>query len=191
MEKGTSFWLRPPAFNLTQRETATGVFSDIVLAESDFANPSVGLNSTQVGAPVLERLVLSLGYDQIVNHLYFDPGQFAQVTMLVETLIFTQDDQFTTIVTNTATFDDALENQRVLGYEVAKFHMSTPVFFATADETKPRIQVSCRSDYEPKVRVRLREKAVAVAIRTNMDLANVAIESTFVWTQPTMLVRVP
>lgn len=73
---GKSFWLRPPSFNLTERDNTNGVFSDLILVEADFQDPSAGLNDTKKGAPVLERIILDCGFAQIVNEDYFDPAGF-------------------------------------------------------------------------------------------------------------------
>ena len=182
---GHSFWLRPPAFSLTLRQAAAGVFSDVILTESDFMDPSIGLNDTKKVAPVLERIVTDVGFDQTVNGNYFAPAGFGQVTMLVEAMLFTQADQFLTTVQSSLDFDQVLANNRILGYAVMEWNMDG------YSVTSSLSTVRCRKHFEPKSRVRLREQAVGVAIRTNFDIANAASEANFPWVQPTMLVRVP
>ncbi len=187
---GHSFWIRPPALTVSLRAASVGVYSDILLTEADFADPSANLNDTQKGAPVLERLVTDVGFDQVVTEAYFDPAAFGQVTMLVEAMIYTQEDQFAAEVVNSSTFDTTLANNRVLGYSVMHWNMDTQIFFGAA-AVNPRSSIRCKAHIEPKSRVKLREKSVCVAIRTNMDVGNAAVLATFPWVQPTMLVRVP
>ncbi len=188
---GHSFWLRPPAFSVSLQEAANGVFSSILLNEADFSDPSLALNDTMKGAPILERIVCNIGYDQIISEQYFSPAGFNQVTMLVEAMLFTQDDTFATTVTDTTTFDAILENNRILGYEVMKWDMAAGTDYVTNTLTAGQSQVRCRAEIAPKSRVKLREKSVGMAIRTNFDTANAAVLSIFPWVQATMLVRIP
>lgn len=188
---GKTFWLRPTVFDVTVRDTTDGVFSDIILAESDFQSPSAALNDTMKGAPVLERLIVDCEYNQTVDNTYFDPAGNGQVTMLVEAMVFTQEDQFVSTVTDTTTFDTVLENNRILGYQVMEFSLYTGVYYGSTAINTVRTQCHCHAHFEPKSRVKLRERSVAVAYRTNMDIAHGSIEATFPWVQPTMLVRVP
>lgn len=187
---GKSFWLRPPAFTITQRNTAEGVFSSVILTETDFEDPSAGLNDTAKGAPVLERIILDVGFDLVVSEQYFQGAGFNQQTMLVEAMVSVQPDQYGVLVTDSLSFDTVLENQRIIGYNVMDWDMTSQVYFG-ADELAPRSQIRCRSHFEPKSKVRLRETAVSVAIRTNMDIGDPAVTAVFPWVQPTMLVRIP
>ncbi len=182
---GKSFWLRPPAFNITLTEATTGTHSSIILDEADFSDPSIALNDTKKGSPVLERLVVSLGFDMVVGDNYFNAAAFDQTTLLAEMMIYTQSDQFTTFVDSSANFDAMLDNQRILGYAIANWSVNS------VQSTGGRHSIKSRFDFEPKSRVMLREKSVGVAIRTNMDIGDTAILSTFPWVQATMLVRVP
>lgn len=185
---GKSFWMRPPVFAVDLKQSSGGVYSSIILTEDDFQAPASSLNDTQKGAPILERLVCTMGYDQIIAEGYFDPAGNNQVTMLVEAMVFTQEDQFATLVTDSTSFESVLENNRILGYEMMSWNMSE--VYAPTPAT-PRQQVRCRSTFAPKSRVRLREKSVAVAIRTGFNVGSSQILATFPWVQPTMLVRVP
>lgn len=188
---GKSFWLRPPVFDVDLKSSASGVYSEILLTESDFSDPSLALNDTSRGAPVIERTVVTAGYDQVVSENYFNVASFGQVTMIVECMLYTQSDQFVSIVTGDQSFDLALENERILGYEIMKWDMTSGVLFNSATVTAPRHQIRCRFKFEPRSRVKIREKSVAIAIRTNMDEQNSSIQATFPWVQPTFLVRVP
>ncbi len=181
---GKSFWIRTPPTSLTQQASASGVFSDLILTEDDFADPNLALNDTKKGAPVVERLIVKLGYSQIVDADYFNPADFAQVTMLVEGMVYTQSDQFITIVDSTTTFGTTLNNQRILGYGVCPWSKME-------DARQTRIHISTEITFEPKSRVMLREKAIGVALRTNMNLANDAILATSNFFQSTILLRVP
>ncbi len=181
---GKSFWLRPPAFTITERQQSNGVFSDLVLTESDFINPSIALNDTKRGAPVIERLIIDIGFAQTFNQNYFDPAQFGQVTMLVEAMVWTQNDTFVSHVTDSATFDSVLQNQRILGYGVMDYT-------GARDVTGAINQMSLHRTFEPRVKVKIREMAVGVAIRTNFGLGNASSLANFPWVQPTLLVRVP
>lgn len=105
--------------------------------------------------------------------------------MQVEAMIWTQTDQFTTEVEGSNGFDLVLENERILGYNVMEWKGSL-----TANIVD-RMSIDCRSHFELRSRVRLREQAVGVAIRTNFTLSNASSLSNFPWVQPTMLVRVP
>ncbi len=182
--QGKTFWLRPPAFTITQRQTSAAVFSDLILAESDFQDPSVNLNDTMSGAPVLERLIVKCGFAQVVNASYFDPAGFGQVTMLVEYMIWTQSDQFITGVTGDSTFDLTLQNERILAYGTFDFNHEIAVNAAL-------INISLTTTLEPRSKVKLREKSVGIAIRANFDLGDASSLSNFVFVQPTMLVRNP
>ncbi len=181
---GKSFWIRTPPTSLTQQSSGEGVFSDLILTEDDFQDPTLDLNDTMKGAPVVQRLIVKLGFDATVDADYFNPADFAQVGMLVEGLVFTQSDQFVVIVNNSATFDTTLQNQRVLGYGVMDWD-------GTTDGRQTRIQLATHITFEPRSRVALREKALGVAIRTNMNLGNDSILATLNFFQSTILLRVP
>ncbi len=181
---GKSFWIRTPPTSLTQQASASGVFSDLILTEDDFADPNLELNDTKKGAPVVERMIVKLGYSQVVDADYFNPADFAQVTMLVEGMLFSQSDQFVVIVDSTTTFDTTLRNQRIMGYGVMPWSQMN-------DARQTRIHISTEITFEPRSRIALREKALGVAIRTNMNLANDAILATSNFFQSTILLRVP
>lgn len=183
-KSGKSFWIRTPPTSLTQQATASGVFSDLILTELDFQDPTLMLNDTVRGAPVVERMIIKLGYAQIVDVNYFDPAMFGQVTMNVEGLIFTQSDQFVSVITNSTTFDTTLQNQRIMGYGVMPWS-------EFGDARQSKIHISTEINFEPKSKVALREMALGVAIRTNMNLANASILATFNYFQSTILLRVP
>ncbi len=184
-QPGRSFWLRPSFTNVTLVEAANGVFSSLILAETDFQDPSGDLNDTKKGAPVLERIICDIGFAHLVSSAFFEPAGFNQVTMLVEAMLFTQSDQFASLVTDSVSFDSVLNNERILGYGIMDYQGQI------SSLVNSRQQVAIHRTFEPKVRVRLREAAVGVAIRTNFDVANSAELSNFPWVQPTMLVRVP
>ncbi len=181
---GKSFWIRPPAFSLTEAATSTGTFSDIILAPGDFEDPEMGLNDTKRGAPVVERLIVDLGFSQTVNASYFDPAGFGQVSMLVEGLVHTQSDQFASLITGSLAFDTVLENQRILGYGVMSYDGSD-------DVTSGRNQIAVHRTFEPKTRIKIREMAIAVSIRTNFNLGDASSLANFNYVQATMLIRVP
>ncbi len=182
---GESFWLRPPVFTVDEVDSVNSVFSTIILTEADFAAKTAEKNQTMKGAPVLERLVVDLGYSQLVTEDYYDPAQFGQVTVIAEAMVWTQSDQFATLAQDSTSFDTVLENERILGYAVMEF-VPQNLFV-----TSTRISQSMHHIFEPKVRVKLREKSLAVAIRVNVNQASVTIEANFPWCQPTMLVRLP
>ncbi len=179
---GKTFWLRPPSFNLTERLTNPGIFADIILQESDFSDPSDNLNDTKKGAPVLERIILEMGFDQVVTDDYFVPAAGNQVTMLVEYMVFTQSDQFAVLVDSDASFDLTLQNERILGYGVMDWK---------GIDAGVNMAIQCRAEVAPKSKFSLREKAIGVAIRTNFFIGIDESLSNFPWVQPTMLVRTP
>lgn len=189
---GSSFWLRTPPTDLTLEEAANSVYSALMLTESDFQTPNADLNNTLKGAPVIERLVVDVSYNQIVDDDYFRVSAHGQVTMLIEAMVYVQDDQFVPTVDSSASFDTALENNRILGYEVMKHTITPQVYFgSTTPLEEPRIQISCRSVFTPKTRVKIRERSICVAIRGNFNSADASIRSTFPYFQSTFLVRVP
>ncbi len=181
---GKTFWLRPPSFAISEQATSTGVFSDLILAPSDFEDPHTALNDTKRGAPVVERLIVDIGFSQTVNANYFAAGGFGQVTMHVEALLFMQSDQFATVITGSLAFDDILENQRILGYGVMDYTGSD-------DTTGAQNQIAVHRVFEPKSRIRLREQAIGVAIRTNFNLGDASSLANFNYVQATMLIRQP
>ncbi len=182
--KGKTFWLRPPSFSITEQATSTGVFSDLILAPADFEDPQANLNDTKRGAPVVERLVVDVGFSQVVNGTYFAAGSGAQVTMHVEAMVFMQSDQFATVITGSLAFDDVLENQRILGYGVMDYTGSN-------DTVNAQNQIALHRVFEPKSRIRLREQAIGVAIRTNFNLGISQSLANFNYVQATMLIRQP
>lgn len=188
---GKSFWLRPPAFTVDITDTGNGICASTILAPGDFESPSVALNDTQKGAPILERLVIDCGLNLYVGKGYFDPAVFAQVGMMVEAMIWTQPDQYVPLVTTTTSFDEVLENQRILGYEVMKWDVIPGVTYGSGGADDPKLIIKCRSHFEPKSRVKLREQSLCVAFRTNMNLGHGEVGASFPWVQPTMLVRQP
>ncbi len=181
---GKTFWLRPPSFSISEQATSTGVFSDLILAPSDFEDPQANLNDTKRGAPVVERLVVDVGFSQVVNGTYFAAGSGAQVTMHVEAMVFMQSDQFATVITGSLAFDDVLENQRILGYGVMDYTGSN-------DTVNAQNQIALHRVFEPKSRIRLREQAIGVAIRTNFNLGISQSLANFNYVQATMLIRQP
>ncbi len=187
---GKSFWIRPPVFSLEQRVTNPGLFADLILTESDFSNPSIFLNDTQKGAPVMERLVCDIGFGMVVSDGFFNPAGFNQVALLVEYMIWTQSDQFVVHPLTSALFDLTLENERVLAYGVMDV-TTTPSGGVGPGGAGTRQNYQLHHKAEPKVKVKLRERALGVAIRTNFDLADASVLSIIPWVQPTMLVRVP
>ncbi len=182
---GKMFWIRPPFTDVTLRQAVNGVYSDIILAPNDFELPNEALNDTARGAPTLERLIVDLRYAQVVDGTYFSPGAFGQVTMLVEAMVFLQNDQFASLVNDTASFDTVLQNQRILGYEIMEWNMDQSV------ATTTRLQIRCGSHIEPKTTVKMREQSVGVAIRTNFDVGDAAVLSTFPSVGQTFLIKTP
>ncbi len=144
----------------------------------------MGLNDTKRGAPVVERLIVDIGFSQTVNANYFAAGGFGQVTMLVEGLVHTQSDQFASLITGSLAFDTVLENQRILGYGVMPFD-------GADDTTSAQNQIAVHRTFEPKSRIKIREMAIAVAIRTNFNLGDASSLANFNYVQATMLIRVP
>ncbi len=182
--QGKSFWIRPPSFAISEQATSTGVFSDLILAPSDFEDPHAALNDTKRGAPVVERLIVDVGFSQVVNGTYFAAGGGAQVTMHVEAMVFMQSDQFATVITGSLAFDDVLENQRILGYAVMDYTGSN-------DTVNAQNQIALHHVFEPKSRIRLREQAIGVAIRANFNLGISQSLANFNYVQATMLIRQP
>ncbi len=181
---GKTFWLRPPSFAISEQATSTGVFSDLILAPSDFEDPQIALNDTKRGAPVVERIEVDIGFSQTVTAAYFAAGGFGQVTMHVEALLFMQSDQFATVITGSLAFDDVLENQRILGYGVMDYTGSD-------DTTGAQNQIALHRVFAPRSRIRLREQAIGVAIRTNFNLGDASSLANFNYVQATMLIRQP
>lgn len=182
---GKSFWLRPPFTDVTLQQSSNSVYSDVILAPSDFEDPHQALNDTKKGAPVIDRLIVDVRYAQVVNGNYFSPASFAQVTMLVEAMVFLQNDQFATLVTDSTSFDVVLENQRILGYALMEWRMDVST---TGGE---RMQINCTKEFTPKTRIMLREQSVAVAIRGNFDSSDASVLATFPSVAQTFLVRQP
>lgn len=144
----------------------------------------MGLNDTKRGAPVVERLIVDIGFSQVVNANYFLPAGFGQVTMLVEAMVHTQSDQFASLVTGSLAFDTVLENQRILGYGVMPYDGSD-------DTTSAQNQIAVHRTFEPKSRIKIREMAIVVAIRTNFNLGDASSLANFNYVQAIMLIRVP
>ncbi len=184
VKKGETFWYRPPSFSLTERNAGSGVFSDLVLVEADFQDPADALNNTVKGAPVLERIIADISFAQVYNDNYFAPAGFNQVTCHVEALIHTQDNPNTPDVTNSTTFNNALKRNRILGYGIMKFNANEAI---QTDQNMMDLSIT----FSPKTKFRLREKAVAVCIRTNFDLGNAASLANFNSCQATMLISQP
>ncbi len=179
------FWLRPPFTDITEREAVNGVFSDVILAPSDFEEPHEALNDTSKGAPIVERLIVDVRFAQVVTNSYFFPAGLNQVTMLVEAMLFVQNDQFATLVTSSATFDTVLENQRILGYGLMDWNVDD-----TSDNAT-RFQIRCGIKFEPKSRVKIREQSLCIAIRTNFNIAASESISNFPSVGHTFLIKQP
>ncbi len=184
VKKGETFWYRPPSFSLTERNAGSGVFSSLLLVEADFQDPSDELNNTVQGSPVLERIIADISFAQVYNDNYFAPAGFNQVTCHVEALIHTQSNPNTPDITNSTTFNNALKRDRILGYGIMKFDANEAI---VADQNMMDLSIT----FSPKTKFRLREKAVAVAIRTNFDLGNAASLANFNSCQATMLISQP
>lgn len=184
---GSTFWFRPPVFQMTSVDPTVGLYSDLILTEGDFkSTEQAAMNDTKKGAPVLERIFCHMGLGLQVTENYFSSSAGMQTTVLCEYMMWVQTDQYGSLVNSDAAFDEVLQNQRILSYGVMDF--------AGAEANglpQTRIGINVHKHMDPRTKVNLREKAIGVAMRLNAQTATATIESLLTYVQPTMLVRVP
>lgn len=183
--QGKTFWLRPPAFTLGEVQASNGINAAIVLEEADFVNPSALLNDTQKGAPVLERAIIHMGFSQINTADFWEPAAFNQVQLMIEYMVWTQEDDNLNEVTSGSTFDSVLENNRILAYGVMPYLNQTTAVSSALQQGGASVKLDLKS------KVRLREKAVGAAIRANFAFGDVSSLANFNFFQGTFLVRTP
>lgn len=187
---GRSFyWFRFTPFALTLREAATATHADILLTESDWANPSSVSNQTRQGGPRLERFIIDYGLALEGEHLFFDAAGDAQFALIPEFMVWKQSDQFITTVISSATFDTTRDNQRIIMDEIPSgardFQNIDPT--TTAEPTVRSVQ----GKYETKSKVRLSEGSLGIAWRGFFNTASLNLRGFTDWVRPTILISLP
>ncbi len=190
MQNGRSFfWFRFTPFSLTSREVSTATRSDIMLTESDWANPSVTSNQTRKGGPRMERLIIDFGLSVEGDVGFWDAALEANIAFIPEFMIWKQSDQFVSLVTSSATFDDTRENQRIIMDEIPSGERE----FTNIDPTstaEPCIR-SVQGKYETKSKVRLSEGSLGIAWRGLFDEGATELRGFTDWVRPTILISLP
>lgn len=153
-------WLRQPGYSPLLQETATGVYSDLVATPADWERDySIGTQPMRgAGASRLERM-----FGQFHFLTTYDAGVSPPGSPMIELLVWEQSAQFATLVTDTGSFDDVLENQRVF------WHATYPSLVTrTIDDSV--MQGHC--EFIVKSKSRLSDKSVGFAIRLGFSVAS-------------------
>lgn len=181
------YWFRFTPFFLTPREANTATHSDLILEESDWANPSIDVNQTQRGGARLERFIVDYGLAVYQDIQAF--GIDGYLTLIPEFLVWKQSDQFVTFVTNSATFNQTRDNQRVIMDEVPTRSFSAAL--VDNDSSPGRSVLDVRGRYETKSKVRLSDGAIGMAWRGNFNEASENVIGFTDWVRPTILMSTP
>ncbi len=177
---------------MTERENTTGTFSDIVLAESDYLNPSSNINETVKGGPRLERAFIQAGAGMRTQDTFWTGGGSNEFQLLFDSMLWVQSDQFATTVTTSALFDTTLNHERILAYGTHKTPMKVqPGFYASNDLTSAQIQMWTEYEVDIKSKARLADRALGFATRMSFDLSDTNVLADWAWVTTTFLVSVP
>lgn len=178
-------WFRFEAFTLAQRTTNPLVLSDILLDESEWQNPQANVNDAQRGGARLERLIVEAGLNIEAAAAWSQTSGNANIAYIPELLIWKQSDQFGTIVTDDASFDQTVSNQRVICNQMMMEKSPVPI-----PGTNDLIRVA-QTRYETKSKVRLADSALGVAIRCPSNFGAGTVRGFTDWVRPTMLISAP
>jgi len=151
-------WLRQPAFSPTEVEGALGTYADIVAQPSDWErNVQIGTQTMKgAGASRLERM-----FGQFHFSAVWDEPADRPVSPGIEVMVWDQSSEFASIVTGSASFDDVLENQRILWHKT---------YQSVTRETKDRGVLDGTCEFEVKSKVRLADRSIGLAIRLGFDV---------------------
>jgi len=112
------------------------------------------------GGTRLERMFCQFA----VNTRYAD-GASDFVVPSFELLVFTQSSEFSNIVQDDGSFDDALENQRVL------WHKTYPLVVATSGGAAGTAYITGFADVQVKSKMRLSDKSIGFAARLGYSVS--------------------
>jgi len=183
------FWYRDTPSGLTLREAATATHSDILIDESFWQLQSSNLNDTQRGGPRLERLIVDFGLAVHADTPFFEPSGDGQIAQIPEFMMWTQSDQFVSIVTSSATFDATRDDERVLMDEIPSM---SGYAWAVAPAASPVRHIrSIRGRYETKVKARLADRAIGAAWRGFFNTGSANLNGYTDWFRATFLVSIP
>lgn len=182
------FWFRFTPFSLALQEAATATHSTILLNEADYYDPTNTLNETQRGGPRLERMIMQYGLSVEANTNFLFGTGSGQTAQIPEFMVHKQNDQFATVVTDSASFDSTRENHRVIMDEVA-IHNDGP--HRMTDGPPPTYIRTTVGEYETKSKVRLADGALVVSWRGFFNTADAALNEYTDWVRPTMLISLP
>ena len=154
-------WLRQPAFSPTEQQASLGIFSDLVADPGDWErDDQIGVQTKKGrGQTRLERQ-----FGEFSFALRF-PNTVNPVIPAFEVMVWEQSSQFGTIVTDNATFDTTLENNRILWYS------TYPVMAAYrpgGSDNTGYLYGSARWDVKSKAR--LSDRSIGLAIRLGYDI---------------------
>ncbi len=184
------FWLRFTPFSLTVREASTATHSDMMLTESDWANPQAQLNDTQRGGARLERIIIDYGLSVDGEDSFWAASGEGNIALIPEFMVWKQSDQFATIVTSSASFDATRDNQRVLMDEVPSGRREFTNYDTSATPVFRSIR-SVQGFYETKSKVRLADGALGIAYRGSFDEGASSLLGFTDWVRPTILMSIP
>jgi len=179
------FWIRFTPFTMDLRQASSATHADIMLTESDWANPNVLPNQTRRGGARLERLICEFGLSIQAEESFWDFATDANFALIPEFMIWHQTDQFVNIVTTTNSFDETRENQRVL------MDVVPPETTWEATGASRRSTRSVYGRYETKSKVRLAEGALGVGWRGSFDTTALGLLGYTDWVRPTLLISTP
>ncbi len=176
------FWLRSSPTAVTQKEAANAVHADIILSESDYLNLQEGLNETQRGGALLERVIMDYGVAVQGTDAFFNNSGDGNIASIPEFMLWQQNDQFGTEVTSSASFDLTRNNSRVIMNEIPNMESNMTL---TANIR------TVRGRFETKSKVRLADKAIGLAWRGFYDEGSVELLGFTDWARITLLVSMP
>jgi len=155
-------WLRQPAFSPTLQLASLGIFSDLVADPSDWErDDQIGVQTKKGrGQTRLERQFgewdFALRFTNTTN----------PVIPSFEVMVWEQSSQFATIVTDNATFDTTLENNRILWYST--YPVNAAYRPGAADSTG---YLYGHARWDVKSKARLSDRAIGLAVRLGFDTA--------------------
>ncbi len=176
------FWLRSSPTAVTVKEASTATHADIILSESDYYDPQEGLNDTQRGGALLERVIMDYGVAVQGTDAFYNAVGDANIASLAEWMMWQQNDQFGTEVTSSASFDLTRNNSRIIMDEIPNLQSEMTM--------TENIRV-IRGRFETKSKVRLADKAIGLAWRGFYDEASVELLGFTDWARITLLVSTP
>lgn len=179
--------MRFTPFGVQLQEATSATHSSIIIEETDWSDPTAGLNDNRRGGVRLERLIVDFGLSVQANADFWRNSGNGNIALIPEFMLHLQSDQFATVVTDSTSFAATRSNMRLLMDEVPTFESFTQISSFTNEQSIRTV----RGRYETKVKARLAELALVVSWRGLFDTGSANLQGYTDWVRPTLLISQP